>query len=128
MNPILIAAGLLGFSAIGFGAYADHGLRETLDADTFRSIETALRYHLFHALALLAIGMGCAHPLIEKFYKKLCWAASIIGLSTVVFSFSIYASVILNMPDLTILTPFGGMGLMLGWLFIVWAGLNRTST
>lgn len=121
MNWIMIAAGLLGFSAIALGAYGDHGLRGSLDADTMRSFETAIRYQLFHAIALLAISVGT----LSMQSKRLLWVGIVMLAGTIIFSGSIYASVIMDMPDATKAAPFGGITLMASWLILVWAGFNK---
>lgn len=125
MNPILIASGLLGFSAIALGAYGDHGLRGTIDAAAMHSFETALRYHLLHAIALLAVGIGLAAALPAPVRKRLFWAGTVMLIGTLVFSGSIYASVLMEIQSITMLTPIGGITLMASWLLLVWAGMVK---
>ena len=125
MNWLLISAGVLGFSAIALGAYGDHGLRGTLDADLMRSFETALRYQLLHALALLSIGIGLSAGLPAILHKRLCWTGAIMLIGTFIFSGSILASIMLDMKSLTMATPFGGMTLMISWLMLIWTGFCK---
>lgn len=125
MNWILIASGFLGFSAVALGAYGDHGLRGTIDEATMHSFETALRYQLFHAIALLAVGIGLTKVLNTTTHKKLFWAGIVMLTGTVVFSSSIYASVLLGIKSITMLTPFGGITLMVSWLIVGWTGLAQ---
>lgn len=125
MNWILIASGVLGFSAIALGAYGDHGLQGTIDEATMHSFETALRYQITHAIALLAIGIGLAAALPAQMLKQLFWAGTVMLIGTLVFSASIYASIFLNIKSITVLTPAGGMTLMASWLMLVWAGMHR---
>ncbi|MAE51539.1 MAG: hypothetical protein CMH27_06995 [Micavibrio sp.] len=126
MNKVLIGSGFLGFSAIALGAYGDHGLRGSIDDAAMRSFETALRYQLFHAIALLAIGMGMATTLPAQMLKRLSLAGFIILIGTCVFSGSIYASVFLTIEFITMLTPLGGITLMAGWLTLMFCGLKTT--
>lgn len=121
MNWILAAAGLLGFSAIALGAYGDHGLHGNIDAQAMRSFETAIRYQLFHAIALLAISIG---PHIEA-AKRLFWSAVILFTGCAIFSGSIYLKVIFGIDAAVQATPAGGMTLMAGWLVLVWAGMKK---
>jgi uncharacterized membrane protein YgdD (TMEM256/DUF423 family) len=125
MNRLLIASGLLGFSAIALGAYGDHGLRGSIDEASMHSFETALRYQLLHAIALLTIGIGAAIALPAQMLKRLSLAGLGMLAGTCIFSGSIYASVILDMPALTMLTPIGGITLMASWLALIWAGCGR---
>ena len=122
INWLIVAAGLLGFSAIALGAYGDHGLRGTIDESAMHSFETALRYQLFHAITLLALGFGSAASL----HNRLRWAGTVMLIGTLIFCGSIYASVMLGMPSITMLTPFGGITLMASWLILVWAGFEKT--
>ena len=125
MNWILIGSGLLGFSAIALGAYGDHGLRGKVDAATMHSFETALRYQLFHAIALLALGIGLAAALPAPMHKRLWWCGTGILIGTLIFSGSILVSIMLDIKSLTMLTPFGGITLMISWLQLAWAGLSK---
>jgi len=125
MNWVLIGAGVLGFSAIALGAYGDHGLRSDVNAEIMRSFETALRYQLLHALALLAIGIGLAASLPDRLHKKLFWAGTVMIIGAVIFSGSILASIMLNIKSLTLATPFGGITLMASWLMLAWAGFSK---
>lgn len=125
MNWILIASGFLGFSAVALGAYGDHGLRDTIDEDAMHSFETALRYQLFHAIALLSVGIGLTKALNTTIQKQLFWAGIVMLTGTVVFSGSIYASVLLDIKSITMLTPLGGITLMVSWLILGWTGLTE---
>lgn len=115
----------MGFSAIALGAYGDHGLRGAIDEHAMRSFETAIRYHLFHALALLGIGLGLSAALPPAILKKLFWVSIVMLAGTVIFSGSIYTSVIFNMPLATKAAPFGGTTLMIGWLMLIWIGISK---
>ena len=121
MNPLLVASGLLGFCAIALGAYGDHGLRGNIDPEILRSFETAVRYQLFHAVALLAIGAG----LSSGTPKRIFWSALILLAGTVIFSGSIYLKVIFGIDAATRAAPAGGMMIMAGWLSFIWAGMKK---
>lgn len=127
VNKVLVAAGLLGFSAIALGAYGDHGLRGSVDAETMRSFETAIRYQLFHALALLAIGIGIAAGTAPaSTLKRLTWTGWVMLAGTLVFCGSIYLKIIFGVDSATKLAPLGGMTLMAGWLMLVFAGIKKS--
>lgn len=125
MNWVLIGAGVLGFSAIALGAYGDHGLRGDVDAEIMRSFETALRYQLLHALALLAIGIALSASMPAILHKRLFWAGVAMIIGTVIFSGSILASIMLDIKSFTMATPFGGITLMVSWLMLTWAGFSK---
>jgi uncharacterized membrane protein YgdD (TMEM256/DUF423 family) len=104
-----IAACLFGACAVALGAFGAHALREHLDAASLQIWHTAVEYQFWHALALLAIA-GFAPP--NKTWR-IAGVALIVG--CVLFSGSLYA-LALGSPRWTgIVTPFGGLALILGW-------------
>lgn len=128
MNKIICAAGFLGFSAIALGAYSDHGLRGTIDESALRSLETAIRYQLIHALALLGIGLflqeNNAHT---AFHNKISYAAIAMLLGTLIFCGSIYVKNLAGLEFAANFAPLGGMTLMAAWLMILWTGCIKKS-
>ena len=105
------------FIAVGLGAFAAHGLKARLGADLLAAFETGVRYQMFHALALLAVAWACTR-----------WPGSLVAASgwlfvagTVLFSGSLYALALTGVRGLGILTPFGGLAFLAGWLCLVWS-------
>ncbi|MGE0803894.1 MAG: DUF423 domain-containing protein [Lautropia sp.] len=118
----LIAAGaLLALLAVGAGAFAAHGLRARLAPDALAIFETAARYQMYHALALL--GAGTAAPRLRR--GALLAAAMLFVIGTVLFSGSLYALALGAPRTLGIVTPFGGSAWLLGWLLLALAALGR---
>lgn len=107
-------AALLGFTAVLLGALGAHGpVHETLKAaGELEHWQTALQYHLPHALllAVLALhgGTGRAHA----------WAWRLIFAGILLFSGSLYILALTQVRGLGVVTPFGGLCLMLGWLLL----------
>ena len=122
----LLAAGVAGFTGIGFGAFGAHFLKATLmERGMAVSWETGARYHLFHALALLGIaawlratpaGAGGALGL----WVARCWVSG-----TVLFSGSLYWLALGGPRWLGPVTPVGGIILMVGWLLVAIAGAAK---
>jgi uncharacterized membrane protein YgdD (TMEM256/DUF423 family) len=120
-NFISIAA-LLGALSVALGAFAAHKLRDMLPADGVSVFETGVRYQFYHTFALLMVGV-----LSEKFSNKWVHIAGncfIIGI--ILFSGSLYALTVLRITDTTglnnivgIITPFGGLFFIIGWLFLL---------
>ncbi|ELR71823.1 hypothetical protein C900_02198 [Fulvivirga imtechensis AK7] len=111
----LIIAGVFGALAVAIGAFGAHGLKELLvengRLDTF---ETAVKYHFYHTLALLALGL-----LMMRFHSKLfLYAAGFMMLGIVIFSGSLYILCLTNMTFLGAITPLGGLAFICGWLFL----------
>ena len=92
---------------MAFGAYAEHGLREVVTDKHFRFLMTAVRYNQVHAVVIAAIGLALLNGGKLDCIPALKWSGllsiSIIG--TMLFSFSIYLSVSLDIPSLVKLYP-----------------------
>jgi uncharacterized membrane protein YgdD (TMEM256/DUF423 family) len=121
---ILALGALLGFISVAFGAYAEHGLRAQVSEEIFRFVMTAIRYNQLHALVITAIGLAGLNAGFFEAHRWLFFAALGFILGTALFSFSIYLSAILQKPELTRITPIGGMTLMASWLMLAWAGVK----
>jgi len=127
---MLFIGALLGFIAVAFGAYAEHGLRPEVSAEAFRSVMTAIRYNQVHAVAVVALGLFLARSPASGTTAApaaLSLAAWLLAAGTVLFSFAIYLAVLWNMPSLTAITPLGGILLMTGWLALAWGGLRHAA-
>lgn len=113
---VLITAGILGAISVGIGAFGAHSLQDTLTAngrlDTF---ETAVKYQFYHALALLLLGI----LMLNFEHSYLTYAAYAFMAGTFVFSGSLYTLSLTNITWLGAITPIGGLGLILGWVFLV---------
>lgn len=124
---MLVAGAVLGLLSVVTGAASEHVLQGRTDAEGFRYVMTAIRYHQFGALAVTAIGLALlfgSTSLPAAMTRRAALAGWLLVAGTVLFSFSIYASVALDRPGLTYVTPVGGTTLMLGWLALAWAGVT----
>ena len=126
MNLILISGTILGFISVAFGAYAEHGLKARVDSETFRFLMTAIRYNQVYAILITAIGLTLYAPLPETLSAKLFWAGVLFSAGCVLFSVSIYLAAQLNIPNLTRITPIGGITLMIAWAYLGWIAVTQT--
>ena len=111
----LLAASLSGFLGVALGAFGAHGLESFLAANgRTETFEIAVRYQFIHALALLGAGL-----LMEK-YPSMKTAALMFMIGIIIFSGSLYVLALANKPILGALTPFGGLALLGGWLWMGW--------
>jgi uncharacterized membrane protein YgdD (TMEM256/DUF423 family) len=111
-------AGVLGALGIAAGAFGAHALAGSLDAPSRAIYETAVRYHLLHALALLVVGCGPESLWRSRWCSGGCsaWLAGI-----AVFCGTLY-SLALGAPRwLGAVTPIGGLSLIAGWLAVALA-------
>jgi uncharacterized membrane protein YgdD (TMEM256/DUF423 family) len=118
--PVATLGALLALTAVAAGAFGAHALRGRLDATHLQIFETAARYHLIHAVALVAIGLAGGERAASL--KPGAW---MIAAGIVLFSGSLYA-LALGCPTWTgAITPLGGLSFMAGWLALAIALLRR---
>src|SRR5687768_845323 len=107
----------LALTAVAAGAFGAHGLRARLSPDMLAVFETAARYHMYHALALL--GAAWAH---QQWPGSLSVAAGwLFMVGIVVFSGSLYVLSISGIRWLGAITPIGGVAFMAGWFCLALA-------
>jgi uncharacterized membrane protein YgdD (TMEM256/DUF423 family) len=109
-----------GFLAVGAGAFGAHALRARLSPDLLAVFETGARYHMYHALALVA-----AAWVMHRWPGPLAaWAGWLFVAGTVVFSGSLYTLALTGMRWLGAVTPLGGLCFLAGWLCMALAVLR----
>jgi len=123
---ILFLGAALGFVSVAFGAFAEHGLRENISAEHFRFLMTAVRYNQVHAAVITAIGLFLFSQLSSPINQQLRWSGSLISVGTMLFSISMYFSVVFDIPALVNITPIGGMTIMAGWLLLAYAAVRAS--
>jgi uncharacterized membrane protein YgdD (TMEM256/DUF423 family) len=124
MRLWLAVAALNGFIAVALGAIGSHALRGTLTAERLGWIETGLRYHMFHALALL--GVACLFALEgARAPWPLRIAAWCFAGGIVLFSFGLYAMGLAGLSSLGPTVPTGGMLFLAGWVALAAYALAR---
>ena len=121
----LMLGALGGGLAVTLGAFGAHGLESALEKDTALSIserghlldvwETAARYQMYHALALLAVGLLALRH--SRGSLHVAGAAMVLG--TLIFSGCLYALVLTRVPALGKFVPVGGILLIVGWLSLL---------
>ena len=110
---VLAIAGVLLALATVLGAVGAHALKAQLPPDQLQIYETAVRYHFFHALGLLGIGLTLRF--VDT--RPVRWAAVLILVGVVLFSGSLYALTFGAPPLVAIVTPpLGGLALIAGWI------------
>lgn len=120
MSPLvkflLVLAALAGFSGIALAAIGAHAV-EADGFETWRSWQAASAMHLLHAPALLALA-----GLASQFPTRL-WglSAGLMALGLVLFSGSIYYSILSDTGSAGVVAPIGGVCMMLGWLLLMLA-------
>lgn len=117
----LSLASLYGFVAVGLGAFGAHALKERLSPDLLAVWRTAVEYHFYHALALLAVGL-----LARQLQSGLLTVAgACFALGVLVFSGSLYALALSGVRVLGAITPLGGLLFLAGWACLFVATLKH---
>ena len=99
------------------GAFGAHGLQHRLDAHGLQTFETGARYQMYHALAI-----GLAAFAIRGNAAAPARGAAILFLAGIVlFSGSLYALALTNARALAMITPFGGLAFLAGWIALAFA-------
>jgi uncharacterized membrane protein YgdD (TMEM256/DUF423 family) len=112
-----VIGAVLGFLGVAAGAFGAHALRARLTPEDLATFETAARYQMYHALALLAVAWAAS-----RWPGAAASAAGWLFLSgTLVFSGSLYLLVFTGARWLGAVTPLGGLALLAGWLALAWA-------
>ena len=115
-NIWVITGGIFGFLGVSLGAFGAHGLKNILSPEMLEAYKTGVLYELVHTAVILAIGIA-ANP---KFFK----AAFFLSLGIILFSFSLYIYSLTSYKPLAIITPFGGVSFLIGWLLIIITALR----
>ena len=113
-RPFLAAGAVLAFIAVAAGAFGAHGLEGTIPPARLETFETAARYQMYHALALLFVGTAArSWPAKGWAGPGLLFVAGIL-----VFSGSLYALALTGAGWLGAVAPVGGTALLVGWLWL----------
>ena len=118
MDRLFVGLGsVCAFLGVGVGAFAAHALKSRLASDVLVLFEVGVRYQMYHALALLAVGFA---------YSR--WPRQLLAVSgwlfvagTLLFSGSLYALALTGTRWLGAITPLGGLAFLAGWLCFAWS-------
>ncbi len=118
----LVCGALLAALSVAMGAFGAHGLKEQLAAtnrtDTF---ETAARYHMYHAIALVLVGLlaaGGSNRALDV--AGWCFLAGIL-----IFSGLCYALSLGGPKYLGAIVPIGGVAFIVGWIALAIGALRN---
>jgi uncharacterized membrane protein YgdD (TMEM256/DUF423 family) len=126
-KTFLIIAAVLGALSVALGAFAAHGLKKVVPAETVATFETGVRYQFYHTFALLFVGL-----MLERMQSQwLTWAGYAFIIGIILFSGSLYLLTVLKatstvgLKGIGIITPFGGLFFIAGWLLMLTAIIKR---
>lgn len=117
-------ASLSGMFAVIFGAFGAHALKSRLDDYALGVFETAVQYHFYHSLALLAVGMLALSQPHTTLLKSSGW---LFFVGIIVFSGSLYLLSMTGLKWLGAVTPLGGLAFIGGWACLAAVGWKLLS-
>jgi uncharacterized membrane protein YgdD (TMEM256/DUF423 family) len=110
---------IFSFLCVAFGAFGAHALRSSLSEKALIVYHTAVQYQMFHSLALVGFGLWLAqHPESNAQFPGWAFTGGLI-----LFSGSLYGLALTDLRLLGVVTPFGGVLFLLGWIrfaFLAW--------
>jgi uncharacterized membrane protein YgdD (TMEM256/DUF423 family) len=103
------------FLAVALGAFGAHTLKTMLDPDSLAVFETGVRYHMMHALGLLALAWLADRWPGSRLLSAAGW---LLFAGIVLFSGSLYALSMTGIKAFGPITPLGGVSFLIGWAFV----------
>lgn len=119
---LILLASINGFLAVSMGAFAAHGLKARLSADMLNTFQTGVQYHMYHALALLGVGvLALIYP--NAVLPRISGYLFLLGI--ILFSGSLYILSVTGIRWLGAITPIGGVALLAAWGCLGWFALSQ---
>lgn len=113
----IIISAVSGFTAVAIGAFGAHGLREKLSSEMLEVYKTGVLYQFIHTIVLLIVSLT---NFIKGKVSLMFFLAGII-----LFSFSLYLYSISGIKFFAMITPFGGVCFLIGWLSLIIEVIKR---
>jgi uncharacterized membrane protein YgdD (TMEM256/DUF423 family) len=114
MRLWIVLGAVNAFLSVAAGAFGAHALKARLSPDLLIIFETGARYHMYHALGLIAVGL-VAQTRPSALMTASGWAM-LAGI--LLFSGSLYALALSGVRALGAITPLGGLGFLVGWVLL----------
>lgn len=120
-QTFILIGSLLGGLGVALGAFGAHALRQRLAAEGLARFETGVRYHIYHALAMVALGAAMERLPGQGLAVVAGW---LLFAGVLVFSGSLYLLAFTGVRRWGAVTPFGGVAMIAGWLCLAFAALG----
>ncbi len=112
LRGFLMLAAFFGFTGVALGAFAAHGLKNRLTPEYLTIFHTGVTYQLVHTLALFGVALLATQ--IQG--RLITWAGLSFTIGILLFSGSLYVLTMTGISKLGIITPFGGLAFLIGWV------------
>jgi uncharacterized membrane protein YgdD (TMEM256/DUF423 family) len=114
VRTFVVLGALSAAVSVAAGAFGAHGLKPRIEPRLLEVFETGARYQMYHALALLAVAWVAS----RRASPAVAWAGWLLFAGTVLFSGSLYAMALTGVRPLGLVTPFGGVAFIVGWVIL----------
>jgi uncharacterized membrane protein YgdD (TMEM256/DUF423 family) len=122
LRGFLMLAAFFGFTGVALGAFAAHGLKARLTPEYLAIFHTGVTYQLVHTLALFGVALLAT----QIPGRLITWAGASFAIGILLFSGSLYVLTMTGISNLGIITPFGGLAFLIGWLCLGLAAWRMT--
>ncbi|WP_336356901.1 DUF423 domain-containing protein [Pseudomonas granadensis] len=112
LRGFLMLAAFFGFTGVALGAFAAHGLKNRLTPEYLTIFHTGVTYQLVHTLALFGVALLAT----QIPGRLITWAGVSFAVGILLFSGSLYVLTMTGISKLGIITPFGGLAFLIGWV------------
>ncbi|MFA6467777.1 MAG: DUF423 domain-containing protein [Bacteroidota bacterium] len=117
-RSFLLLGSLFAFFGVALGAFGAHGLKQFITPEALAVFETAVRYQMYHAFAILIVAFFVdQHP-------HMALAGRLFGLGILLFSGSLYVLAVTGIRPFGYITPFGGFCFLAGWWVLFYTALK----
>jgi len=123
-SVFLFLGAISAFIGVGMGAFGAHGLKTVLSPHMLEVYKTGVAYQLWHALGLCGIAMVRQQSPASGLLK---WSGWLMFAGIMLFSGSLYLLALLGLTWLGVITPFGGMALLIAWLLLAIFAATKAS-
>jgi uncharacterized membrane protein YgdD (TMEM256/DUF423 family) len=124
MRIFVLLGSLSAFLGVALGAFGAHGLKTRVTPEMLTVWQTGVQYHLVHALGLVLIGILCELMPGVSLIRNAGW---MLLAGSVLFSGSLYIMVLSDIRALGMITPFGGLAFLIGWLLLAIAAWQKAA-
>ncbi len=119
MQKLFLTIGSLAMAlAVGLGAFGAHGLKSILTDEMMNIFETGVKYHFYHAIGLLIVGL-ITQSLPDSSLLK--WSGWLMVGGILIFSGSLYVLATTGIKWLGAITPIGGLCFITSWILMALA-------
>jgi uncharacterized membrane protein YgdD (TMEM256/DUF423 family) len=124
MKSSIISGAIQGFLAVALGAFAAHALEDVLDDYSAAIWDTAIQYQMFHAVAIILVGILMSKSLFGD-VKQLKIAMICFNAGIVFFSGSLMVLALSGIGVLGAITPIGGVLFLIGWTMVILTTIKK---